>query len=149
MPFKVACQANVRDRAYPSRMTRPAPLLRLGAALSAAILLSLAAAPAAMGMVDALGRDCDMEHTAERHAPCPMSEMPSGEGSSAACCVLVPAALHEAAVVPAPPTALRAIVAVLWTAMPTRPRRAATSPPRDTGPPPGPRRHLALSVLLV
>jgi hypothetical protein len=53
------------------------------------------------------------------------------------------------ATAPPPPVTDAALVAVVTGTVVPRAAPRAHAPPRDTGPPPGPRRHLALSVFLV
>ena len=119
-------------------MTRPAPLLSGLATLLVAALLSIAAAPMAAEIPAATS--CCGDH-------CPSPEVPGG---AATCCTLAPPASHDAATVPAPPAApdaLLALVNVHSAASLATPYAAPL--PRDTGPPPGPRRHLTLSVFLI
>ena len=128
-------------------VTRPSLPFRGLAALLAAALVALAAGPAAAAVVDALGPDarsyCErMGHTMPDEVP---SEAPV---DPLACCLTAPEAPADA-VVPAPPPLPDESVAVLATVEPLPPAPRPQAAPLDTGPPPGPRRHLTLSVLLV
>ena len=118
---------------------RPSPSRGLAAFLAAA-LFALAAGPAVAAVADALGPDCCADRCAmAEHAPQAPADAP-------ACCVQAPATAPDAATLPAP-TAAYALVApaASRSAAPPAAPRAATLP-RDAGPPPGLRRHLALSV---
>ncbi len=129
-------------------MPRPTPPSRGLAALLAAILLATAAGPAAAAVVDALGTDtrshCErMGHTLPSEPP---DDAPS---DTSTCCIRAPEAPRDA-VLQTPPTAPERIVtAVVEREEPPPANPAGAMQPRDTGPPPGPRRHLALSVLRV
>ena len=129
-------------------VTRRSSPSRALAALLAAALLALAAGPAVAAVGDALADDarshCErMGHTMPPEAP---DDAPAGV---AACCVSAPEA-PSSAVVPAPPASPdRPVVAAVEAPEPPVAVHREPAPPRDTGPPPGPRRHLALSVLLV
>ena len=120
-------------------MTRTAhPSLGL-AALLAVTLPVLAAGPAAATVADALVNGCCSES-------CPPPEAPD---DGATCCAQAPAASHDVATAPAPPAHDGALVAIVTGTVVPRATPRAHAPPRDTGPPPGPRRHLALSVFLI
>ena len=128
-------------------MTRPSLPFRGLAALLAAALVALAAGPAAAAVADALGPDarsyCErMGHT--------MPEAPPDDAPAdpMACCVSAPEAPADA-VVPAPPPLPEEPVAALAVVESLPPAPEPQAAPLDTGPAPGPRLHLALSVLLV
>lgn len=130
---------------YPSPVLRTPRPFRGLAALLAAALFAVAAGPAAAAAVGMCVPDvrshCDRSGL---EAP---PEAPPGQP---ACCISAPAAPHEA-VVPAPPAPLDRLVAVLVErpGAPVVVGARPVVPPRDAGPPPPARRHLALSVLLV
>lgn len=111
------------------------------ASLLAVALLVLAAGPAVATVADALRNGCC-------HESCPPPEAPAS-GDAPSCCFEAPAASHDVATSPSPPAHDGALMALVTdTAVPRATPRAQT-PPRDTGPPAGPRRHLALSVFLI
>ncbi len=119
-------------------MTRTASLFHRLAALLAVLLLALAAGPATAAVVaDVLGPGgCD------HPCPPPAADVPT-------CCAPAPAVPHDAASLPVLPVHDGVpTVLVTETAVPRVLPRVRTKP-RDTGPPAGPRRHLALSVFLV
>ena len=120
-------------------MTRSAPPSLGLASFLAVALLVLAAGPAAATVADALVNRCCSES-------CPPPEAPT-EGPT--CCAQAPAASHDVATAPPPPVTDAALEAVVTGTVGPRAAPRAHAPPRDTGPPPGPRRHLALSVFLV
>ncbi|MEM1043604.1 MAG: hypothetical protein AAGI91_13360 [Bacteroidota bacterium] len=122
-------------------MIRPSPLLPRLAALLALALVALAAGPSAAAVADALGPDCCSEH-------CPMAPPANGPAEAPVCCAQPPAVAHDAATVPPAPTDTEAPVAHETLAEPLAPP-PREAPPTTTGAPPGPRRHLTLSVLLV
>ena len=120
-------------------MTRTAsPSFGLAALLAVALLV-LAAGPAAATVVAAFGTDCC-------HESCPPPEAPD---SGPTCCAQAPAASHSEARALVPPATDVAHVARLVGTVRPLAVPSPHAPPRDTGPPPGPRRHLALSVFLV
>lgn len=127
-------------------MIRTTPPSRRLAALLAVALLALAVGPATATVADALGDDartyCErMGHTMPSEVP---DEAPA---DPQACCVSAPEVPRDA-VVPSSPTDLdRSVTAVLTTLALSV--RVARTPLRATDPPPGPRRHLILSVFLV
>lgn len=107
-------------------------------ALLAVALLALAAGPAAAAVVaDAVRPDC-CDH------PCPP---PAADAST--CCAQAPAVPHDLAPLPVLPVHDGVPTELMTeTAVPRVLPRVCTKP-HDTGPPAGPRRHLALSVFLV
>lgn len=138
-------------------MTRTAsPSLGLVASL-AAVLLAFAVGPTAGAVAGTLGDDdrgyCErMGHTMPGEMP--SDEMPSGEApgegpvETSTCCVSAPEAPRDA-VVPSPTPALTRTLAAAAVALAPVPAEAPQARSRDTGPPPGPRLHLAHSVFLV
>lgn len=129
-------------------MPRPSPPSSGLAALLAAALLAFAVAPAAGAVADALGDD-DRSYC-ERMGHTMPPETPDNEPfDPAACCVSAPEAPRDA-IVPAPSPVPEEAVAAALVVLPPPPTAPASGPaPRDTGPPSGPRLHLALSVFLV
>ena len=120
-------------------MTRSAPPSLGLASFLAVALLVLAAGPAAATVADALVNRCCSES-------CPPPEAPD---DGATCCAQAPAAGHDVATAPAPLVTDAVLMAAVTGTVVLRATPRAHAPPRDTGPPPGPRRHLALSVFLV
>lgn len=126
---------------------------RAVAAVLVAALLVLSLSPTAGAVASVVGDDdrsyCErMGHTMPPETP---DDEGPGEAPSdgATCCVSAPEAPRDA-VVPAPsPLPEGAVAAALATLAPPPTVPASAPAPRDTGPPPGPRLHLAFSVFLV
>ena len=126
---------------------------RAVAAVLVVALLAISLSSTAGAVASVVGDD-DRSYC-ERMGHTMPPETPDDEGpqqaplDDAACCVSAPEAQHDA-VVPAPsPLPEGAVAAALATLAPSPTVPASAPVPRDTGPPPGPRLHLAFSVFLV
>lgn len=137
-----------RYLAYLYAMTRTASPFPGLAAFLAAVLLAFALGPSAAAMASALGDD-DRSYCEQMGHTMPMEEAPTDTPVDlTTCCVTAPEAPRDA-VVPAPSSGVERALTLALVALAPAPAKAPQTRPRDTGPPPGPRLHLALSVFLV
>lgn len=132
-----------------TRSTSPFPGLT---AFLAVAVLACAVGPAAGAVAGELGGS-DLSHCERMGHPMP-SDMPGEEApgetpaDASTCCVSAPEVSRDAVAPIPPPDVARALAAVL-VAVSSAPVEVPRALPPDTGPPPGPRLHLTLSVFLV